>query len=317
MEELKKIRVVFYGSPAEAVPVLESLWKDGDVEVCLVVTKEDAPRGRGLKLQPTPVKTFAVEKGIPVLTPRKLSDREFINKIETLAPHVGVCAAFGRIVPVEVINAHQKGIVNIHPSLLPRWRGAAPVQRAIENGDTVTGVTFMLMTEGLDEGPILYQESTEIAPDETARELFQRLMNAAAERICYVIRAYMAGRLKPVPQEGDVSYARKVEKGEGLICWEEPARKIYNKLRAFTPWPGVYTVFQGKRLRIHRGSVVENVVVDCGRPGEIVKTASEGIDVQTGRGLFRITELQMEGRKRITADEFLRGYRIRKGDTLG
>lgn len=310
-----KINLLFIASPREVVPILEEITKADFVADILVITKPPAPAGRGRELRDTPVKTKAEAMGLKVLCPDNLKDKKLLENIKNFSPHIGLCAAYGKIIPPELLKIPQKGILNIHPSLLPRWRGAAPVQRALEAGDKVTGVSFALMTEGLDDGPVVYAEKKEIGEKENAVELMENLMKTAAEVVDRVLWDYLKGSITPKPQEGEITYARKITKEEGKINWNMRAIEIYNKIRAFYPWPGTYTFLKDKLLKIHKANVLNRNTENY--PGTIVDVSNHGIEVQCRDGILNILELQLEGKKKIGADEFIRGYKIEEGTRLG
>lgn len=307
-------KILFFGSPEEVIPVLEKIVLLFGQKV-LVITKPPSPAGRGMKLKDTPVKVKAENMGLSVMCPSSLKEREFIEKIRDFSPDVGICAAYGKLVPPSILHIPEKGIINIHPSLLPRWRGAAPVQRAIENGDKYTGISFALMTEGLDDGPVLYQEKIVIQDNEDAPALMKKLMLRASEVLENVIEDYLAGKIKPVPQAGEITYAPKLKKEEGRIDWNLSSRTIFNKMRGFCPWPGIYTFWEKRLIKIWGALPLEENSGE--KPGTVVKTDNEGIYVQCGEGILKIIELQMEGKRRMNADAFLRGNRLLRGNILG
>lgn len=306
-----KVKVLFMGSPEFAIPILEGLLTHH--HVVGVVTQPDKPAGRGLKLKPPPVKELAMAYGIPVLQPESLKREEAIAWIKGKEPEVIVVAAFGQILPPAVLKIPQHGCLNVHASLLPSYRGATPVQAAILNGDQETGVTIILMDEGLDTGPIIARKAIPIAPDDTAGSLERKLSRLGAELLLEVLPAWVEGKIKPLPQEGEASYTKPLRKEEGLINWELPAEILARKVRAFNPWPGAFTYWKGKLLKIWRAVPAapraENV------PG-IVFRDEEGIKVACGMGSLLLKEIQLEGKSRMSPEEFARGYRDFVGSTL-
>ncbi|HHD11053.1 MAG TPA: methionyl-tRNA formyltransferase [Deltaproteobacteria bacterium] len=306
-----KISIVFMGSPEFAVPSLKALCEEG-FHIKAVITQPAKPKGRGRKIMPTPVCEFARSKGIEVREPERLKDPEFVEYLRSLKPDLIVVVAYGKILPKEVLSIPRLGCINLHASLLPRWRGAAPVQRSLIAGDTVTGVTIMLMDEGMDTGPILLKKEVPIEKTERAGELAQRLSRIGAELLVESIGLYVSGRLKPTPQDDRLAtYAPLIKKEEGRIDWHKPAVEIENLVRGLHPWPCAYTYLDGKLIKIHRASATEE---ESGlQPGRVVKSSKDGIYVSTGRGLLLIEELQPEGKKPMKAEQFARGYRIDEG----
>ncbi len=300
-------RVVFFGTAELAVASLEALAANDRYKVVAVVTQPDKPRGRDLELQPSAVKAAAVRLGIPVLQPRRARDEQFLQEIRNLSPDISVVAAYGQILPQALLDIPKHQSLNVHTSLLPRHRGAAPIQWAILSGDRETGVTIMKMDAGLDTGPILTQRKTLVADSDTAQTLHDRLAQMGAVLLLETIPQWISGHLAPQPQPEGATYARKIEKGDGLINWEEPADEIWRKLRAFTPWPGAFTFSEigGKRrmLKIWEAKPVDQ----SGQPGTIIALGKDGIVVGTGKGALCITALQLEGKKRMAVHEFLAG----------
>ena len=303
------------GTAELGVPILQALQKQPDWEVVAVVSQPDRPRGRNLEVQPTPIKQAAMAAGLPVLQPERARNPEFIEALKKLAPELIVVVAYGQILPQSILDVPRFGCVNVHTSLLPKYRGAAPIQWAILNGDAETGVTIMKMDAGMDTGPILSQKRTEISASDNAQTLHDRLGAIGAELIVPTIREYTAGKIQPQVQPEGASHARKISKEDGRIDWSKPARQIWNQVRAFTPWPGAFT-FQGddakpRLLKIWRAEVEAN---RQGAPGEILDANSRGIVVATGQGALRILELQREGGRRMSAAEFLAGAHLQSGE---
>ena len=314
---------------------LAALARDRQFQVTAVVTQPDRPKGRELKLQPSPVKALAQKSGLPVLQPAKARDENFIAELRGLGPELIVVVAYGQILPQNILDLPRHGCLNVHTSLLPKYRGAAPIQWAIANGDAETGVTVMKMDAGLDTGPIVAQRRTPIQPTDDSAALHERLARLGAELLVEAIPDYAAGKIQPRPQPAEgVSLAPKIKKGDGRIDWNLPARTIGNRLRAFTPWPGAYTLFgsAGHRpgadvpapkqaepvpgapkphlLKIWKAEVVEA----SGEAGTILLADKNGMVVACGQGALRILELQREGGRRMSAAEFLAGHPLKPGE---
>ena len=311
------MRIVFAGTPEFARVALARIHAAG-FEVALVLTQPDRPAGRGMKLVASPVKAFALEHGIGVAQPRSLRlDGRFADDaraareaLKAAAPDVMVVAAYGLILPQDVLDLPRHGCLNVHASLLPRWRGAAPIQRAIEAGDDITGITIMQMDAGLDTGAMLLGESVEIAPDTTSGSLQERLAVLGAERIVEALAALDKGPLVGRPQpEAGVTYAHKITKGEATIDWREPAATIERRLRAFDPAPGARGSVEGETITCWRGVVARG----GGRPGEIVAIDAGALTVACGEDRLALIELQRPGGRRLAADAFLRGRAPRLG----
>jgi len=311
------VRMIFMGTAQLSCPILQALAGAPNFQLIAVVTQPDRPKGRHLKLQPSLVKELAVRLKLPVLQPARARDPDFIHSIRKLEPDLIAVAAYGQILPQELLNVPRFGCLNVHTSLLPKYRGASPIQRAILNDERETGVTIMKMDAGLDTGAILDQQSTPITPQDTSETLHDRLAEMGANLLVRSIPEFVAGKLQPCPQPNEgASYAPKIKKEEGHIDWQQSARTIWNRVRAFVPWPGAFTFLpgegQGRLLKIWRGEVVES----SGRPGEILEAAKEGIVVGCGERSLRILVLQREGGRRLTAEEFLTGFRLRPGQQL-
>ena len=307
------LRIVFMGTPDFACPTLSRLIERGE-DVIAVVTQPDRPKGRGQKLVPPPVKVIAEARGIPVLQPLKVRAPEVIARIRELNPDLIVVVAFGQILPQSLLDIPRHGCINIHASLLPRYRGAAPLNWCLINGETETGITTMMMDAGLDTGDMLIKRSIPIGPDEDAQSLHDRLSFLGAETIDETIDKLLAGTLTREKQDDSLTcYAPMLKKEDGLIDWNLEPRQIKNLVRGFTPWPGAYTSLDGKTLKLYKVSVSDG----GGTPGNIIVAGKDGIIVACGSGSIRIEELQLEGRKRLSAAEFLAGYRLEPGSRLG
>jgi methionyl-tRNA formyltransferase len=310
-----RTRVVFMGTPEFASVVLEGLFADG-WNVVGVVTQPDRPKGRGRKVAPAAVSRVAQARGILVLQPKKIKDPVFFEDLVDLRPDMLVVAAFGRILPSEVLSLPPLGCYNVHASLLPAYRGPAPVRWAIINGERATGITIFRMDEGMDTGDLIAAESLEIAPDETAGVLTDRLARLAARMITPALRQIVEGTARFVPQDhARATVVPILRKGDGLIDWSLTAEAIRNRVRGLDPWPGAFTFWRGKRLRLWEVDRQEGQ--GTGGPGEILSVGDEGVRVQTAEGVLRLKSLQLEGGRRMSAEEFLRGHRMVPGERLG
>lgn len=295
-------RLVFAGSSDFAVPTLEALVRE-DWELAAVLTQPDRPAGRRRKLSPTPVRARASELGLPVHTPESLRPAAAVDAIAALRPDALVVVDYGLILPPSVLALPPAGCINGHASLLPRWRGAAPIQHAILAGDRRTGVSIMQMDKGLDTGPVYKMQSLEIRPAETGGELRLRLAALCAELLAGTLQDILAGRITPEPQEhAQATYAGKLEPGEAEIAWREPAPALAQRICAFAPRPGAWTTWQGQRLKLHRAVALGE---SGDRPGHVWRAGAEGVDVAAGEGSVRILELQPPGGRVMKAGDFL------------
>jgi methionyl-tRNA formyltransferase len=312
------LRVVFAGTPDFSVPALEALVASNHTVVG-VLTQPDRPKGRGRQITSGPVKAAALARGIPVSQPLSLKDQAGRAELEAWKPDVLIVVAYGLILPKAVLAIPRLGCINIHGSLLPRWRGAAPIQRAILAGDTVTGVTIMLMDAGLDTGPMLLKKEIPIGSTETGGSLHDRLSALGAPALLEALAGYAAGTLAPVPQPTEgVTYAAKLEKSEGLIDWRRDALEIDRQVRAFNPWPVAETRLDGEQLRIFDCSLPEkpqSATIDA-EPGTITAVSDTGVTVQCGRGRLSLRELQRPGRRAVPVADFIRGIQL-TGRRLG
>ena len=308
-----KLRLIFMGTPRFAVPILEALLQSED-EVLAVVTQPDKPAGRGKKLTPPPVKQLAQRHGLLVFQPEKIKEPSFLEELKALHPDVIVVAAYGKILPKEVLEIPKFGCINVHASLLPKFRGAAPINWAIISGEKETGVTIMQMDEGMDTGDILLQEKIDIAPEETAGTLHDKLSLLGARLIVEALKLLKEGRLAPrkQPEEG-VSYAPVLKKEDGFLDFSRSAEELSRLIRGLDPWPTAYTRFRGKLLKLFRPKVLDQV--SSAPPGTIVDL-KEGLIIATGKGLLKIEEVQPEGKRRMKAEDFIRGWRPEVGEKL-
>lgn len=305
--------IIFMGTPDFAVPTLQALIDADAHEVIGVVTQPDRPAGRGGKVRQSPIKQVALAHEIPLLQPKKLRKSAAIDELKAMGvPDLYVVAAFGQILPQAVLDIPAHGSINVHASLLPRWRGAAPIHAAIRAGDDESGVTIMLMDAGLDTGPMLKKRAVELADDETAQTLHDTLAEVGAALLLETIPAYLSGELEPQPQDDEAAtYAPQISKDDGEIDWSQDAASIERLVRAFTPWPGTYTYFRGEMLKIHAGEVA----VGTAPAGKVIERDGQ-VAIGTGEGLFIPTKIQMPGKTRMAIDDFINGYQDFIGTTL-
>lgn len=307
--------VVFCGTPGFAVPTLEALVRAG-FHVRLVVTQPDRPSGRGQQPVASPVKQAALSLGLPVVQPEKIKNNpDFRQQLEALAPRAIVVVGYGRLIPPWMLRLPPLGNINLHASLLPKYRGAAPIQWAIASGETVTGNTTMQLNEGLDTGPILLQQERAIEPEDTAATLGPRLAEAGARLMLETLRGLASGSITPRPQDdARATLAPILSKEDGRIDFQRTARDIWNRMRGFLPWPGAYTLFRGKNLSLHAAAPLDGQHIP---PGEL-RLERERLLVGCGGGTaLELLELQLEGKRRMPAADFARGYRLATGEKLG
>ena len=313
------LRIIFMGTAELAGASLEILARSPGFHLLAVVTQPDRPKGRDLQLQPSPLKIIATRLHLPVLQPERARDPVFGEQLRALAPDLIVVAAYGQLLPPLILEIPRFGCLNVHTSLLPKYRGAAPIQWAILNGDPETGVTIMKMDAGLDTGDILSQERTPIQPDDTAETLHHRLALLGGELLARTIPEFTAGNIVPKKQpEAGSSHARKISKEDGRIDWAKPALQIRNQIRAFTPWPGAFTFESHEThrtlLKIWQGQVEKN---SENEPGTILSAGPDGIVVRCGEDSLRVTLLQREGGRKLGSRDFLSGHRLSPGQKLG
>ena len=329
------MRLVFLGTPAFAVPSLEKLVAAGR-QVLAAITQPDRPRGRGQREAPPPVKEAALRLGIPVHQPERVRRPEAVELLRSLAPDVMVVIGYGQIIPQAIIDIAPLGIVNVHSSLLPKYRGAAPVQWAIANGETRTGITTMRIDAGLDTGDILLAKETEIGPEETAVELNGRLAGMGADLLLETLEGLESARIVGREQDSaQATYAPLLKKEDGLVDWSQPAASIHNRVRGLQPWPGAYTTFRGQTLHIWRARVISPGPLSYVRGSEMAepRTSESGrsetglapgslpclkpLTVTCGLGALELREVQLEGRRRMSAADFANGHRLTELDSLG
>jgi len=307
--------VIFMGTPSFAVPTLHAI-HESEHELIGVVTQPDRPRGRGRKVGISPVKELAMALGLPVIQPQTTKDNAFIGEVRRMSPHLIVVAAYGRILTRDLLNIPPLGCINVHASLLPKYRGAAPIQWAIVNGERKTGVTIMKMDEGMDTGDILMVHEVEIGDEDTAQSLHDRLARVGAGLIVKAMDGLERGTLQSIPQNHrQASYAPPLGKEDGLIDWSLEAQAILNRIRGLNPWPGAFSYFKGSRLKIFSGEVIHEEARE--KPGTVVRSGPRGVTVTTGKGTLLIKEVQLEGRKRMPMGEFIIGNEIRPGTKMG
>jgi methionyl-tRNA formyltransferase len=309
------LRLGFAGTPEFAVPALDAL-ADAN-QICAVFSQPDRPAGRGQSLHASPVKNRAVERGLTVHQPASFKSPEAVEILRKLGLDALVVVAYGLILPPAALECPRLGCINIHASLLPRWRGAAPIQRALLAGDATTGVTIMRMEAGLDTGPILARRAIDIGARDTAKTLHDRLAALGAELICETMEALRVGGARDVPQPAvGVTYAEKINKVEALIDWQQDAVRISRRVRAFNPWPIAETRLNGAQLRIWDAEIRDSQTIQPSEPkfdavpGTILAATQDGIDVACGRGVLRILRLQLAGRKPLPAQDFIQGQRL-------
>ena len=306
------MRVIFMGTPDFAVGTLEALVKS-EHEVVAVVTQPDKPKGRGKAMQPTPVKEVALRENIPVLQPKKVREPEVVEELSKLNADVIVVVAFGQIIPKTILELTKYGCINVHGSLLPRWRGAAPIQWAVIAGDEKAGVTTMLMAEGLDTGDMLLTSETPVGARETAGELFDRLAQSGAELLTETL--VRLDEITPRPQnDAESCYAHMLDKKMAVIDWSKSARELDCLVRGLNPWPIALTSLAGERLKVYAAEPADG----CGEPGTVLEAdPKKGLTVACGEGALTLTEIQLVGGKRMKATDFLRGHVVEKGSRLG
>lgn len=307
------MKIVYMGTPDFAVAPLAALVKNG-YEVEAVITQPDKPKGRGKTMMPTPVKEEALKHDIPVLQPVKVRDPEFVEKLAKIAPDIIIVAAFGQIIPKSILEMPKFGCINIHASLLPKYRGAAPIQQAVIDGEKESGVTIMQMGTGLDTGDMISRIVVPLAKDETGGSLFDKLAEAGAELLIQTLPTIFDGTAvyEKQPEESPTPYAAMISKKMGLLDFSKSARELERLVRGLNPWPSAFTFINGKTLKVWKSSVEQAEVKEI--PGTVVSTDKEGIHVACGQDVLVLHEVQLEGKKRMEADAFLRGCQLKPGD---
>jgi methionyl-tRNA formyltransferase len=332
---MSKVRILFLGTPEFAVTCLEAMVKDEHYEIVGVITQPDRPAGRKMQLTPTAVKTFCQQKNIRVISPESLKDDNLQQEIQSWSAEVAVVVAYGQLLTEKFMNLFPLGAVNVHGSLLPRWRGAAPIQRAIEAGDPETGVALQKMVKKLDAGDILGVRKISINQDMNAQELFDELARLGGELLNVELMDYVRGNLTAIPQdEAQVTYAKKIEKAEGEINWNDSAVQIHNRVRAFVMGPGTFTFFNsakselpGVKVKIHKTQVLSEdrvlmnpimqLAVNTPMPGVVMFAEGSECWISTGKGFLKILEIQPESRNRMKIEDFIKGYGLKSGDQFG
>ncbi len=310
------MKIVFMGTPDFASGTLEALIAAGH-EITAVYTQPDKPKGRGKEVQMTPVKMVALEHGIPVYQPRRIREAEEVEILRKIPADIFVVAAFGQILSQEILDMPKYGCVNIHASLLPKYRGAAPIQWAVIDGEEKTGITIQQMNAGVDTGDILYVKEYTLDPKETGASLFDKLMVLGAEAIVEVLPLIEAGKITPVPQnEAEATHAAKLTKQLGELDFTKSAVVLERLVRGLNSWPSAYTFFRGKQLKIWEAEVVEAGQI-TEKPGTVIAVDKQSVTVATGEGSLQILELQIEGKKRMACKDFLLGYPVSVGEKLG
>ncbi len=305
------MRVMLFGTPQFAVPTLAALLDTHDVAA--VITRPDRPHGRGQKVSPNPVKALATARGIPVLQPTRLDDPEWLAQIEALGADLAVVVAYGRLLPQRLLDLPRLGFINVHASLLPRWRGAAPIHRAVLAGDTQTGITIMRVVLALDAGPAFASAATPIGPKDTSEVLETRLAAMGAELLVATIARMASGAVSETPQdESGVTYAARLERRESQIDWNRPAVEIDRQIRGLQPWPLAAAIVEGRRIAFLKSSVVDAASPGA-TPGEILEAGDHGLVIACGTGAVRLTDVLPEGRRAMPASAFLRGAPVKVG----
>lgn len=309
------MRAAFYGTPQFAVPALEALARIADV--ALVVCQPDKPHGRGLEVRQPPVKVRALELGLRVAQPTKLRNGELAAELRALELDVALVIAYGRILPADVLAAPRVGSLNLHASLLPRYRGAAPITWAIVRGETETGITLMQMDEGMDTGPMLLDERLPIGPDETQAELSARLSALGGEMVTRHLARAVAGDFPPRPQPNEAATtAPMLQKAHGRIDWTQPAQQVHDLVRGMNPWPGAHTTLHGKTVRVHATHIATGAPTASFPPGHVFLADKQGVFVATGEGAVQLVSIQLEGKRAVTASEWVNGRGVKVGDSF-
>jgi methionyl-tRNA formyltransferase len=308
-------KIIFMGTPEFSVPSLKAMIDHGH-NIQAVITQPDRPKGRGKKMAPSPIKQVAIQNRLEVLQPEKASDEQFCDLIRVKAPDILIVVAFGQLLKKNLLTIPRWGVLNIHASILPKYRGAAPIHWAILNNEPTTGLTAMRMDEGLDTGPTLLKEVVPIGTDETAGELHDRLARLSRDFLLKTLEGLAKNQLTEKPQDHAIaSFAPKIDRSMSLINWNQPAQTVSALIRALDPWPGAFTTLKGKEIKLFSSTVISEERLNT-KPGRVLGHAEGELEVETSNGAVQIRELQLPGRKRLAASEFLRGFSLDKGTIL-
>jgi methionyl-tRNA formyltransferase len=316
------LKIIFMGTADFGGSVLEKLADSRENRIA-VVTQPDRPQGRSRKILPTPIKKIALDKGLEVFQPENINDEESIKRIKEFNPDIILVVAYGQILSGHILNIPKIGCINIHGSLLPKYRGAAPINRAIINGEKEIGITFMFMKEKVDAGEIIFQEKIDILADETYGELYYRLSDLSARSLPKLLEKIKSGKIERISQDNKLAtFARKMNKEDGKIDWSDKGEKVYNLIRGTIPYPGAFTYYQGRKLKITRARLLDDYQneadTDSPKPGRVAKTEKDAILISTGdKGIIKILKLIPAGSKELTAEQFINGYKIKAGEILG
>ena len=316
------LKVIFMGTADFGGPVLEKLADNKENKIA-VITQPDRPQGRGRKILPPPIKKIALNKGLEVFQPENINDEDSIKRIKEFNPDIILVVAYGQILSSHILNIPKISCINIHGSLLPKYRGAAPINRAIINGEKETGITFMFMKEKVDAGEIIFQEKIDILADETYGELYYRLSDLGAEALPKLLEKIESGKIERIPQDNKLAtFARKMNKEDGKIDWSDKGERVYNLIRGTIPYPGAFTYYQDRKLKITRARFLDDYQdeadTDSPKPGRVAKTEKDAILISTGgKGIIKILKLIPAGSKELTANQFVNGYKIKVGEVLG
>lgn len=318
---MKKTRIIFFGSSDFAAPALEAIYEDKKYQIAAVITQPDQPKGRGLHLKESLIKTQAQKYGLDICQPASLKTEAAFNEIKALKAEIGIVAAYGKIIPQNILKIFPYYILNIHPSLLPKYRGPSPIQQAILNGDKKTGVTIILLDNEMDHGPIAASEKLKIKSEKlTCSELLKVLADLGARLLVEILPKWLDGKIKPREQDhSQATYTKLLTKEDGKIDWHEPAEEIERMIRAFEEWPGAWTIWRGKRLKIVKAILLHSKIgcASNAAPGYLWLTEQKKLAVNCQPGSLILEHLQIEGKKTTKADEFLRGYPQFLGSILG
>jgi len=316
------LKIIFMGTADFGGPVLEKLTDSRENKIA-IITQPDRPQGRGRKILPTPIKKIALDKGLEVFQPENINDEESIKRLKEFNPDVILVVAYGQILSNHILNIPKTGCINIHGSLLPKYRGAAPINRAVINGEKETGITFMFMNKKVDAGDIIFQEKIDISLDETCGELYYRLSALSAEALPKLLEKIKSGKIERISQDIKlVTFARKMNKEDGEIDWSDKGEKVYNLIRGTIPFPGAFTYYKGRKLKITRARFLDDYQGETDtvslKSGRVVKIEKDSIFISTGdKGIIKILRLIPAGSKELTAEQFVNGYKIKAGDILG